>query len=68
MFFNIKILKMSSEFSKNQLYSAYFIGLFRTKFSTIFYYFWNSLTILYGEIYLLIVIIFEKITHCFWLL
>ena len=50
MFFNIKILKMSSEFSKNQLFSTYFIGLFITKFSTIytiFYYIWNSY---FGEI------------------
>ena len=32
------------------------------------YYFRNALNILYDEIYLLIVTIFEKITHYFWLL
>ena len=35
---------------------------------TIFYYFRNSLTILYGEIYLLIVTFLQKFTHYFRLL
>ena len=35
---------------------------------TIFYYFRNSLTILYGEIYLLIVTILQKFTYYFRLL
>ena len=71
IFFNIKILKMSSKFCKNQLYSSYFLGLFITKLYTIFYYlhyFRNSLIILYGEIYLLIVTILQKFTYYFRLL
>ena len=71
IFFNIKILKMSSKFCKNQLYSSYILGFFITKLYTIFYYlhyFRNSLTILYGEIYLLIVTILQKFTYYFRLL
>ena len=58
---------MSAEVSNNQLYSTYTLVDFSSQsyilFSTIytiFYYFRNSLTILYCEINLLIVTIFEK--------
>ena len=54
---------MSSKFCKNQVYSTYFLGfVFITKLYSIFYYFRNSHTILYGEIHLLLITIFEKIT------
>ena len=65
---------MSSKFSKNQLYSSYILGFFITKLYTIFYYlhyfllFPKSLTILYGEIYLLIVTILQKLSYYFRLL
>ena len=65
---------MNSKFCKNQLYSSHFLGLslqnyilFSTIY-TIFYYFRNSLTILYGEIYLLTVTILQKFTYYFRLL
>ena len=38
IFFNIKILKMSSKFCKNQLYNSYILGFFITILYTIFYY------------------------------
>ena len=56
---------MSSKFCKNQLYSSYFLGFVHNK---IIYYFRNSLTILYGKIYLLIVTILQKFTYYFRLL
>ena len=53
---------MSYKFCKIQLYSSYFLGFdeYKTKLYTIFYYFRNSLSILYGEIYLLKVTILQR--------
>ena len=66
---------MSSKFCKNQVYSSYILGFFITKLYTIFYYLHYfllfskvTLTILYGEIYLLIVTILQKFTYYFRLL